>query len=154
MLEIFQLHAAADNKETQEHPGMNLIFDVNWKDPMHAKIQMPEQTHTPSFCQWKLWWKSFFWAGCFLELSLQFKRIQIQFKLSHPTFIADHLSYLMNLILLVHHHLNDNHHLPNGPRTYIVANTITYTRFNIPWNSCTTLPTPLWPPGPREASPC
>ena len=35
---------------------------------------------------------------------------------------GDHLSHL---VLLVHHHLNDNHHLSNGPTTYFVANMIT-----------------------------
>ena len=36
--------------------------------------------------------------------------------------LGDHLSHL---VLLVHHHLNDNHHLSNGPTTYFVANMIT-----------------------------
>ena len=33
------------------------------------------------------------------------------------------------VVLLVHHHLNDNHHIPNGPTTYIVANMITAPTF-------------------------
>ena len=30
--------------------------------------------------------------------------------------LGDHLSHLVHLpvVLLIHHHLNDNHHLPNG----------------------------------------
>ena len=41
--------------------------------------------------------------------------------------LGDHLFHLVHLpvVLLIHHHLNDNHHLPNGPTTYIVANMIT-----------------------------
>ena len=41
--------------------------------------------------------------------------------------LGDHLFHLVHLpvVLLIHHHLNDNHHLPNGPPTYIVANMIT-----------------------------
>ena len=41
--------------------------------------------------------------------------------------LGDHLFHLVHLpvVLLVHHHLNDNHHLSNGPTTYIVANMIT-----------------------------
>ena len=41
--------------------------------------------------------------------------------------LGDHLFPLVYLpvVLLIHHHLNDNHHLPNGPTTYIVTNMIT-----------------------------
>ena len=41
--------------------------------------------------------------------------------------LGDHLFHLVHLpvVLLIHHHLNHNHHLPNGPTTYIVANMIT-----------------------------
>ena len=41
--------------------------------------------------------------------------------------LGDHLFHLVHLpvVLLIHHHLNDNHHLSNGPTTYIVANMIT-----------------------------
>ena len=40
--------------------------------------------------------------------------------------LGDHLFHLVHLpvVLLIHHHLNDNHHLPNGPTTNIVANMI------------------------------
>ena len=45
--------------------------------------------------------------------------------------LGDHLFHLVHLpvVLLIHHHLNDNHHLPNGPTTYIVANMITAPLF-------------------------
>ena len=63
--------------------------------------------------------------------------------LSLCPFLGEHLSHLANVhlpvVLLVHHHLNDNHHLPNGPITYIVANMITAPTCNF----CKTLPTPL-----------
>ena len=56
-------------------------------------------------------------------------------------FEADHLSHLVHLpvVLLVHHHLNDNHHLPNSPTTYIVADIITL-------HQCPTFPATLAPP--------
>ena len=58
---------------------------------------------------------------------------------SLPSCLRDRLFHLVHLpvILLVHHHLN-NHHLPNGPTTHIVANMITNMSSNIPCNSCTT----------------
>ena len=34
-----------------------------------------------------------------------------------------------SVFLLIHHHLNDNYHLTNGPTTYIVANMITAPLF-------------------------
>ena len=56
-------------------------------------------------------------------------------------FEADHLSHLVHLpvVLLGHHHLNDNHHLPNSPTTYIVADIITL-------HQCPTFPATLAPP--------
>ena len=45
--------------------------------------------------------------------------------------LGDHLSHLVHLpvVLLIHHHLNDNHHLPNSSTTYIVADMITAPTF-------------------------
>ena len=56
-----------------------------------------------------------------LELSLLLKKSSFS-TFSLCPLLGDHLSHL---VLLVHHHLNDNHHLSNGPTTYFVANMIT-----------------------------
>ena len=48
--------------------------------------------------------------------------------------LGDHLFHLEHLpvVLLIHHHLNDNHHLPNGPTKYTVAN-MTIFNSNLPY---------------------
>ena len=63
-------------------------------------------------------------------------------------FLGDHLFHLVHLpiVLLIHHHLNDNHHLHNGPTTYIVANMITAPIFPA------TLAPPCRPPWWRHSS--
>ena len=63
-----------------------------------------------------------------LELSLLLKKYSFS-TLSLCPLLSDHLFHLVHL-LAVHHHLNDNHHHPNGPTTYIVANIITAPTFH------------------------
>ena len=68
-------------------------------------------------------------------------------------FEADHLSHLVHLpvVLLGPHHLNDNHHLPNGPTTYIVTNMITAPIF--PATLAPPCRPPWWPHSPHWTSP-
>ena len=62
--------------------------------------------------------------------SLKLKKSSVR-TISLCPLLGDHLFHLVHLpvVLLIHHHLNDNHHLPNGPTTYIVANMITAPAF-------------------------
>ena len=56
-------------------------------------------------------------------------KVQHFFSLIPP--LGDHLSQFVHfpVILLIHHHLNDNNHLPDSPKTYIVANVGNYQFF-------------------------
>ena len=91
------------------------------------------------------------------ELSWQLKREKKNSfsTLSLCPFLGEHLSHLANVhlpvVLLVHHHLNDNHHLPNSPTTYIVADIITAPTF--PSTLAPPCRPPWWPHSPHWASP-
>ena len=62
---------------------------------------------------------------------------------SLPPLLGDHLSHLVHLpvILFVHHHLNDTHHMPNGPKACI--NCRNHDHEYQLQHPCTTFPTPL-----------
>ena len=78
------------------------------------------------------------------DWSLKLEKYSIR-TISLCPLLGDHPFHLVHppVVLLIHHHLNDNHHLPDRPITFIVADMITAPTFTAT----------LVPPCPHWASP-
>ena len=96
---------------------------------------LPEAQRTQDI-ESKTWIISKSWNECKFQFST----------LSPPPLPGNHLCHLVHLpvILLAHHHLNDNRYLPMFQQHILSPTWSQLTSSNIPCSSCTTtLPTPL-----------
>ena len=108
----------------------------HWRAPSLMILQtLPEAQRTQDI-ESKTWIISKSWNECKFQFST----------LSPPPLPGNHLCHLVHLpvILLAHHHLNDNRYLPMFQQHILSPTWSQLTSSNIPCSSCTTtLPTPL-----------
>ena len=117
-------------------PSKQQVMSLIEKLEKKLKQTLPEAQRTQDI-ESKTWIISKRWNKCRFQFST----------LSLPPLLGNHLSHLVHLpvILLAHHHLNENRYLPMHCSNNILSPKWSQlTSSNIPCNSCTTtLPTPL-----------